>query len=222
MKHQGPLFEVSNFPWPRFPKLQFVTCLVFNNMSNDCASGSAQKQAPRCATCKAGSICIWFYMSFLYMTVPLPFCFGLYLLAGAVLYLVKPDCTWVNLALPGFLWLYMAVAHDCSRLFMAVAHGCSWLCLAVTSCVSCLVLHGCTWMYLIATQVNDMWIYTTAVTDGVIKDTCKGDSGGPLVVDNGGQPLLIGVLKVNICRGLWATLKDNLVYPVMKFPGRYY
>ena len=52
---------------------------------------------------------------------------------------------------------------------------------------------------LIATQVDDMWIYTTAVTDGVIKDTCKGDSGGPLVVDNGGQPLLIGVLKVNIC-----------------------
>ena len=44
-----------------------------------------------------------------------------------------------------------------------------------------------------------MWIYTASVTDGVIKDTCKGDSGGPLVVDHGGQPLLIGVLKVNKC-----------------------
>ena len=47
-------------------------------------------------------------------------------------------------------------------------------------------------------QVDDMWIYTASLSDGKIKDTCKGDSGGPLVVDNGGQPLLIAVLKVRI------------------------
>merc|ERR1719192_2518565 len=45
------------------------------------------------------------------------------------------------------------------------------------------------------TAVNDMWIFTASLTDGVIKDTCKGDSGGPLVVHNGGQPVLIGVLN---------------------------
>ena len=33
----------------------------------------------------------------------------------------------------------------------------------------------------------------------MIKDTCKGDSGGPLIIDNGGQPLLVGVLKVTKC-----------------------
>ena len=42
-----------------------------------------------------------------------------------------------------------------------------------------------------------MWIFTASLTDGVIKDTCKGDSGGPLVIDNGGQPLLIGILNVS-------------------------
>ena len=43
-----------------------------------------------------------------------------------------------------------------------------------------------------------MWIYTSSVSDGKIKDTCKGDAGGPLVVNNGDQSLLIGVLKVRI------------------------
>ena len=45
-------------------------------------------------------------------------------------------------------------------------------------------------------QVDDLWLYTESETDGVIKDTCKGDSGGPLIIDNGGQPLLVGVLEV--------------------------
>ena len=47
-------------------------------------------------------------------------------------------------------------------------------------------------------QVDDLWLYTESETDGVIKDTCKGDSGGPLIIDNGGQPLLVGVLKVRL------------------------
>ena len=51
-------------------------------------------------------------------------------------------------------------------------------------------------MTLNTTQVDEKWIYTASVIDGVIKDPCKGDSGGPLIVDNGGQPLLVGVLKV--------------------------
>ena len=45
-------------------------------------------------------------------------------------------------------------------------------------------------------QVDDLWLYTESEKDGVIMDPCKGDSGGPLIVDNGGQPLLVGVLKV--------------------------
>ena len=45
-------------------------------------------------------------------------------------------------------------------------------------------------------KVDDLWLYTEAERDGVIKDPCLGDSGGPLIVDNGGQPLLVGVLKV--------------------------
>ena len=45
-------------------------------------------------------------------------------------------------------------------------------------------------------QVDDLWLYTESETDRVIMDPCKGDSGGPLIVDNGGQPLLVGVLKV--------------------------
>ena len=39
-------------------------------------------------------------------------------------------------------------------------------------------------------------MYTESEQGGVIKDPCKGDSGGPLIVDNGGLPLLVGVLKV--------------------------
>ena len=45
-------------------------------------------------------------------------------------------------------------------------------------------------------QVGDLWMYTESEQGGVIKDPCKGDSGGPLIVDNGGLPLLVGVLKV--------------------------
>ena len=48
----------------------------------------------------------------------------------------------------------------------------------------------------ISVQVDDLWLYTESEKEGVIKDPCKGDSGGPLIVDNGGQPLLVGVLKV--------------------------
>ena len=44
--------------------------------------------------------------------------------------------------------------------------------------------------------MDDLWLYTKSETDGVIKDTCKGDAGGPLIIDNGGQPLLVGVLEV--------------------------
>ena len=43
-----------------------------------------------------------------------------------------------------------------------------------------------------------MWLYTASVVDGVIRDPCKGDSGGPLIIDNGGQPLLVGVLEVKL------------------------
>ena len=46
-------------------------------------------------------------------------------------------------------------------------------------------------------QVGGLWLYTASVVDGVIRDPCKGDSGGPLIIDNGGQPLLVGVLEVN-------------------------
>ena len=46
-------------------------------------------------------------------------------------------------------------------------------------------------------QVGGLSLYTASVVDGVIRDPCKGDSGGPLIIDNGGQPLLVGVLEVN-------------------------
>ena len=49
---------------------------------------------------------------------------------------------------------------------------------------------------LLFLQVGDLWIYTESETEGVIMDPCKGDSGGPLIIDNGGQPLLVGVLQV--------------------------
>ena len=51
------------------------------------------------------------------------------------------------------------------------------------------------WIFVFL-QVDDLWLYTESEKDGVIMDPCKGDSGGPLIVDNGGQPLLVGVLKV--------------------------
>ena len=37
-----------------------------------------------------------------------------------------------------------------------------------------------------------MWIFTSSVTDGVIKDTCKGDSGGPLYELAGEKYVVIG------------------------------
>ena len=49
---------------------------------------------------------------------------------------------------------------------------------------------------LLFLQVDDLWVYTESETEGVIMDPCKGDSGGPLFIDNGGQLLLVGVLKV--------------------------
>ena len=49
---------------------------------------------------------------------------------------------------------------------------------------------------LLFLQVDELWVYTKSETEGVIMDPCKGDSGGPLIIDNGGQPLLVGVLRV--------------------------
>lgn len=48
-------------------------------------------------------------------------------------------------------------------------------------------------------QVDQLWLYTGSVTDGMVTDACKGDSGGPLILEKGGQPLLIGVLEVTQC-----------------------
>ena len=45
-------------------------------------------------------------------------------------------------------------------------------------------------------QVDNLWLYTASVRDGIVTDACKGDSGGPLILEKGGQPLLIGVLEV--------------------------
>ena len=45
-------------------------------------------------------------------------------------------------------------------------------------------------------QVDELWLYTASVTDGIVTDACKGDSGGPLIIEKGGQHLLIGVLEV--------------------------
>ena len=63
---------------------------------------------------------------------------------------------------------------------------------------------------LLFLQVGDLWIYTESEREGVIMDPCKGDSGGPLIIDNGGQPLLVGVLKV--------TLKTKLKYDILNHP----
>ena len=49
---------------------------------------------------------------------------------------------------------------------------------------------------LIYVQVDELWLYTASVTDGIVTDACKGDSGGPLIIEKGGQHLLIGVLEV--------------------------
>ena len=65
---------------------------------------------------------------------------------------------------------------------------------------------------LLFLQVDDLWIYTESETGGVIMDPCKGDSGGPLIIDNGGQPLLVGVLQV--------PLKLNLNMTFYINPGR--
>ena len=51
---------------------------------------------------------------------------------------------------------------------------------------------------LLFLQVDELWVYTKSETEGGIMDPCKGDSGGPLIIDNGGQPLLVGVLQVTL------------------------
>ena len=61
--------------------------------------------------------------------------------------------------------------------------------------------------------MDDLWLYTESEKeDGVIKDTCKGDSGGPLIIDNGGQPLLVGVLKVRLSAH---TMNTGLKYDIV-------
>ena len=58
-------------------------------------------------------------------------------------------------------------------------------------------------------QVDKLWLYTASVTDGIVTDACKGDSGGPLILENGAQPLLIGVLEVT--EGRWNNVKAKRV-----------
>ena len=58
-------------------------------------------------------------------------------------------------------------------------------------------------------QVDKLWLYTASVTDGIVTDACKGDSGGPLILENGAQPLLIGVLEVT--EGRWNNVKAKIV-----------
>ena len=66
---------------------------------------------------------------------------------------------------------------------------------------------------LLFLQVDDLWIYTASETEGVIMDPCKGDSGGPLFIDNGGQPILVGVLQVTLTASAVKTkLKHDILY----------
>ena len=84
------------------------------------------------------------------------------------------------------------------------------------------------WVSSSCLQVEGLWLYTASEVDGVIKDPCKGDSGGPLIIDNGGQPLLVGVLEVvlkhtddkQLCRSENACFVNTVGFSCSHFPQR--